>query len=1449
SSTGSGSGGSSGGTPSVSTPPKDDSISPTALAPPPPETGLQSQPPPPPVPPPPPRVVTTPSMDQPRVVAAGRTALAMQGAVAAATAAGGGNRWSMAPSTPYNSGPVETVDAAIAAATSSGLPPGVVGLTLQDYLVGPSDKSEDDLAALFERAVSGSGSGDGGQPRLHPRPSVRRLAPNMRPVGLSNLSFNRRLREKLAAEAAAMAVGGADSYVVGEETEDAAAAAAATSMAMGATMSLSALVTLRPGSPMSPPPQSLPLQAAPSYPPWVVHHLAQQVPGAAAGLNALTAAVARATTPPPTLQPPLAPASPHSRPPMQVPLSLPASSTGMMSSELPLPLAAAAAQAVGTAHVINVMTTNGSGGSGSGSGSGGSSRMSAVLPLPLPPPPLQLPPPPRNPSDLRTLTMQRSFSRDSVTSGSGLANPGQGAPRRTNSTKQVSFAPSQLLIDESGKIERQPSLPQMGAPGRSSTAREGSGVPTLLEDEPYDEYGGVDGVHGARLLTQSAAMQLQQPYAANALLTPQPYGGMYGFPYGSAGSANGVEDAFGAAGKIKSNVKLARIREWVLTEGERYFRLEDVQDIGDTVYPFGPDLLMRDDSRASHALVLNGGEGEGDMEGDDELDAAPSRWAEADGADDANDMESLDDDMIYSAMLLDSSSRDVMRGGGKDGKFGAGASNGGGGGGGAQGGSDGDDHGGGSSPGGGDDGSEVGDDDDGSRSNHSNSTGQQSSPAAAAGVASSSAQADFRRGKRCRKLLKMLSTPAVQRATLAFRWQALLAIAVQLLANLACFVLLTVLLIRQTRGLTELNDVGQALVSCHDAMLSLQVMDNIYSNRARERAGPYTRLNIGRLERELKKALDASWYSHNDVYLGHNSLQHLPTSYNLSALWNDYNHQELLFYGPNATDQRSTTLWRLGNSFLRQGFELHHRHRELAERLGSLAASDHYKYIHSNGLFELFHGYSLTLNGFVYQAVDTSNTINRLQLVLLVIEGCCICALVVAYMAWLLKKVDNQRYGMYGVFLIVPVGLVRGLASKTVAVEEENSDGEEENPEDQGGEDLGGVMPQPHPPASHGGEHGGMRINLDAGSGEPRGGGRRNSRTQTSGLRSLYDRMAFWRHGSVRHGKRTMLRNSKESLWLLAPFVVWGLVVVIMHSLGYVTMEQASAPVAMTNVVNTVLTRAHRVVYFAQELAAADSEAAQKAIYPVLENEVLALKWEWEVMLYGANSTQATDPHFALARRGIAFEMGPATDTLFSSGVTCWMPDAADCYPPNHSYAAVVYRGLNAMMQRFFLEADLMLRDSPSAWNLNSSRLDYLFHEGTGNLHWAMMHLTSVHLDSVVALYMRVEVFHVVVFVLSWLLAGLFLFGMLRPFMGHTQRETERIAEMLSQLPADVDVEGLLNKALISIKGEAVAAHRGGDQRTGRNRIVPLSAPFEGEPDAKGGTRPVARVPSFVKGV
>lgn len=65
----------------------------------------------------------------------------------------------------------------------------------------------------------------------------------------------------------------------------------------------------------------------------------------------------------------------------------------------------------------------------------------------------------------------------------------------------------------------------------------------------------------------------------------------------------------------------------------------------------------------------------------------------------------------------------------------------------------------------------------------------------------------------------------------------------------------------------------------------------------------------------------------------------------------------------------------------------------------------------------------------------------------------------------------------------------------------------------------------------------------------------RRSGPLASLLRLLTTRV-FGQSPPLRYGRRAMLRNSRESLWLLTPFVLWGTVVLIMHVLGYVEMAK-----------------------------------------------------------------------------------------------------------------------------------------------------------------------------------------------------------------------------------------------------------------------------------------------------
>lgn len=68
-----------------------------------------------------------------------------------------------------------------------------------------------------------------------------------------------------------------------------------------------------------------------------------------------------------------------------------------------------------------------------------------------------------------------------------------------------------------------------------------------------------------------------------------------------------------------------------------------------------------------------------------------------------------------------------------------------------------------------------------------------------------------------------------------------------------------------------------------------------------------------------------------------------------------------------------------------------------------------------------------------------------LLLLLLVAEGCVLTCLAAAYVARLLRRVSAQRYSLASCFINIPTGFVRALASKQVALdddEENDSDSE-----------------------------------------------------------------------------------------------------------------------------------------------------------------------------------------------------------------------------------------------------------------------------------------------------------------------------------------------------------------------------------------------------------------------
>jgi hypothetical protein len=128
----------------------------------------------------------------------------------------------------------------------------------------------------------------------------------------------------------------------------------------------------------------------------------------------------------------------------------------------------------------------------------------------------------------------------------------------------------------------------------------------------------------------------------------------------------------------------------------------------------------------------------------------------------------------------------------------------------------------------------------------------------------------------------------------------------------------------------------------------------------------------------------------------------------------------------------------------------------------------------------------------------------------------------------------------------------------------------------------------------------------------------------------------------------------------------------------------------------------------------------------------------------------------------------------------------------------VAAHGLSFQVDRLTSDMEGLLSEPLSLAHINNTRLGYLMAMGQGPIEAGLDVLHAATLNLVDQYYHRVDQLHVAALVLSWALAFAFVGLQLRPFLKRNKGETNRIAKMLSQLPAEVDIESLVQRLLLS---------------------------------------------------
>ncbi|KAG2501688.1 hypothetical protein HYH03_000190 [Edaphochlamys debaryana] len=714
--------------------------------------------------------------------------------------------------------------------------------------------------------------------------------------------------------------------------------------------------------------------------------------------------------------------------------------------------------------------------------------------------------------------------------------------------------------------------------------------------------------------------------------------------------------------------------------------------------------------------------------------------------------------------------------------------------------------------------------------------------------------ANYSVGKRFKKLFKILTSPMAQQPARSLRIHVLVLVAILMIAHVVAFVLLDRKLDQQIDALRDLVSVSDACRRVHEVSINSRLLDTLYSGNSYVEGLPQygepVEDAIASTFEDIADVMASLKELHHGVYLGFRTKRRIPVDFGLRSIWDNPDLNMTIYYDAptiNGTTPEPTYqmlgLWDAGNLYLTKTLDLFNNGPTLVAGGWNFSEWSTIKFVYANGVPVIFPAYLDTLDALVQMTVAESESIYTLQLIILCLEGGFLCLAACIYMWIVASSFARKRHSLYNVFVQVPLGVTRGLANMSLQLEP----GEEEDEDEAampGADAIGGqnledaAPPEPTTPAATGksitiglppdkrtasdkgrrigglafasmgkGGKGGGGASFDHGDSHGDNHAQQKEAGNTSGskmkvaVQGALSSIAFWRRTSKvapeqqlgGKTRRRLVPSRRLAYLLVAPFLLWGLIIVVINLIGYTKLVSLSAPIATLNVVDVFMVRFHRILYYSMEVASALSFAAVEHFKPFLRHETEMWKTQYTVMLFGSEFVpDANSPHFRLAKTGIVFGGEDRPSTLLYHTNDCMCIDQEDCQPEDSSYYQATRNGLDVLIKHQATALDSLLAQPPEGSGLNSSEWKFLWSTGQTDVEGALNQLKHLYFDDVQSAYKRVQVQQVALFAIAWVWALLFLVLQVRPLLRRASNEMRRIAELLSQLPSEVDVEGLV---------------------------------------------------------
>ncbi|PSC71757.1 flagellar associated membrane [Micractinium conductrix] len=316
--------------------------------------------------------------------------------------------------------------------------------------------------------------------------------------------------------------------------------------------------------------------------------------------------------------------------------------------------------------------------------------------------------------------------------------------------------------------------------------------------------------------------------------------------------------------------------------------------------------------------------------------------------------------------------------------------------------------------------------------------------------------------------------------------------------------------------------------------------------------------------------------------------------------------------------------------------------------------------------------------------------------------------------------------------------------------------------------------------------------------------------------------------------RRKLTNNSAQSYVLMAPFIVWAAIVLLTYGISIVLLRSSIKPVTDLAAAQKLHYYTSRLVYTAQKLAVVSTAAEAAAFSAEVLDTVESMAEYREGLLYGSE---------ALGLTGSALVGNDHEDLWFGTG--CMKPSGTGCMPEEHPYYEATHFGLNRLVNAFLDAAQQLAKDDFMHQSLANPAFQFMWAVGQegGDLDAGMLRNTADFSRDGKKRMLTISIIQILAVVAMVLIMAFFWMRQLKPFMQRAKQESRRVAELLSQLPADMAVEELVMEAAsMDTKAEDKAAEKAAKERAAAeaataaaNKVAAKAASAAGRGSGGGG--------------